>query len=610
MFISQCITSTLPFAALYHLPRRIPRPNRLCACGSITVGRVVVSFAHQQRVRHTWWIGGGRSMEAKAGGNADPVGEEEHAVADESTADEAVAADESAPDTAMTSDEEVAASESKAAEAEEVAQPEVANEALHGYDDMHEIRNLRRTLTDVDLQYAAQPEQSRRIHILGTGNIGKLVAHSLRGIASPPPITLIFHRYRLLEAWQQSKKVITIQDGDFKVPRDGFDVELKADIRREHRVTLEDGQPSVFDFPDEFRPHEAAKILAQQQKENAAHAKERPPPVPRGASAAPIITPRPDSDKPKPKTGPSPGDLFISNDPIHNLIVTTKAALTVSALSAIAHRLLPTSTICFLQNGMGILDDVNKELFPDEATRPNYVQGIITHGVNAPPEAAEIDPFFAVHAGHGTIALGLLPRAGVKLSTDADGRETRIVVPEQWAPSARAFMRTITRTPVLQAVGFTPTELLQLQLEKLAVNSVLNPLTTLVDARNGCLTTNMALTRTMRLLLAETSLVIRSLPELQHVPNLNIRFSPERLGNICISIAETTRDNISSMLADVRGGRRTEIEYINGYIVRRGEEVGIQCVVNYAIMQTVLGKAIVAQREAVEDLPLAGSLNR
>ncbi|KAI7705436.1 hypothetical protein KC353_g12877, partial [Hortaea werneckii] len=80
---------------------------------------------------------------------------------------------------------------------------------------------------DTDYSAAVAPAQlPRRIHMLGTGSIGKLVAHSLRGIPNPPPVSLIFHRYRLLEAWEQGKKVITIEDSGHQEQRGGFDVEL------------------------------------------------------------------------------------------------------------------------------------------------------------------------------------------------------------------------------------------------------------------------------------------------------------------------------------------------------------------------------------------------
>ena len=169
------------------------------------------------------------------------------------------------------------------------------------------------------------------------------------------------------------------------------------------------------------------------------------------------------------------------------------------------------------------------------------------------------------------------------------------------------MLRTLCRAPVLAAVSIPPIELLQAQLEKLAVNAIINPITALVDTRNGGILYNFALNRTMRLLLAEISLVIRSLPELKSIPNVNTRFSSGKLEAMVIAVANKTSQNISSMLADVREGRRTEIEYINGYIVRRGEEIGIKCFMNYLVVQLVKGKRQLIDRERSEELPLSAS---
>jgi 2-dehydropantoate 2-reductase len=436
------------------------------------------------------------------------------------------------------------------------------------------------TLSAMDRQYATHTSVPRRIHILGTGSIGKLVAHSIRGIANPPPVTLLLHKKSLLSAWENSAKEITIQDDGIEVKRKGFEAELLPLVRRQHGVELKDGEPDLYEQEDGLRPHEAAQHKSQD--------------VVRDAFTTGMVEGE-DS-----LAAEEYGVAIAEDDTIHNLIVTTKAAFTVNALANIRHRLAPSSTICFLQNGMGIIEEVNEKLFPDVEDRPNYMQGIITHGVNVPPAVAARDPFYAVHAGHGTIALSLLPskkakRASTDLSRGAE--DIHDTQSELWADTSRYLLRTLTRTPVLCAVGFTPTELLQLQLEKLAVNSVLNPLTVLLDARNGSILYNFAITRNMRLLLAETSLVIRSLPELQNIPNIAKRFSSQRLETLVVSVANTTRDNISSMLADVRAGRQTEVEYINGYIVKRGEEIGIKCVVNYSTMQMVIGKSAVTQRE-------------
>jgi len=457
------------------------------------------------------------------------------------------------------------------------------------------------SISPIVRQYSpTAPDLPRRIHILGTGSIGKLVAHSLRGIANPPPVTLMFHRPKLLTAWKNSIQKLTIQDeGGFKTSRGGFDVELMPEVRRQHGVEVEKDEWQLSDVPG-VRPHEAAQVLQELRREEQLQQEQSQPETSKRTTPPPTV----------PYRRPEKNAYPPSNGPIHNLIVAMKAPHTVAAISAIKHRLLPTSTICFLQNGMGVPDDVSTHCFPDPHTRPTYVQGIITHGVNVPPEVAVRDPFFAVHAGHGTIALGVMPKVGISspsttvMKSGEDEAAAKDSRSDLWAPSARYLLRTLTRTPVLCAVGFTPTELLQHQLEKLAVNSILNPLTSLLDARNGALLHNFALTRTMRLMLAETSLVIRSLPELAGLPHAQTRFSAARLEQLVVSVAERTRGNVSSMLADVRAGRRTEIEWINGYVVRRGEEVGVKAVVNYAMMQAVIGKQMMVWREVEGAVPV------
>jgi 2-dehydropantoate 2-reductase len=125
----------------------------------------------------------------------------------------------------------------------------------------------------------------------------------------------------------------------------------------------------------------------------------------------------------------------------------------------------------------------------------------------------------------------------------------------------------------------------------------------MLDARNGSVLYNYHLTRVMRLLLSEIALVIHSLPELQNVPNVQRRFDTGRLESIVVGVANRTRDNISSMLADVRNDNETEIDYINGWIVKKGEELGIKCFMNYMITLMVKGKRGLIHMELNEGIP-------
>ncbi|KAI4203450.1 MAG: hypothetical protein LQ346_001799 [Caloplaca aetnensis] len=344
-------------------------------------------------------------------------------------------------------------------------------------------------------------------------DIGGFVAHSLAGLPNPPPITLLLSKRSSLRAWYDEGESLRLTTKGLT------DTKSKIDVEYARRPVPAEELQSVDAEPDALSG--------------------------------------------------SPSDP--QKDTIHNLIVSVKAYNTVDAIRRVAHRLTAQSSILFIQNGMGIIEEVNEAVFPDPANRPQYMLGVTSHGVY------ETRRFHLVHGGDGTTALAILPRNidDVKL---------------EFEPSALYLLRTITRSPVLAAVGFAPTDFLQLQIEKLAVNAIINPLTALMGCLNGDLLHRPSISRVVRLLLAEISLVIKSLPELQGVPNVKVRFDIKRLEAQVIGIAQKTAANKSSTLQDISRGKLTEVEYITGYLVRRGEEVGIQCVVNYMLQHMIKAK--------------------
>ncbi|KAL8896480.1 MAG: hypothetical protein Q9192_003073 [Flavoplaca navasiana] len=366
------------------------------------------------------------------------------------------------------------------------------------------------SLTQYLLAQQSTTKVPRRIYILGIGNVGGFVAHSLASLPHPPPITLLLYNQKQLSAWHEQGRSIKLTTHGLLDTKLGFEVES---VRQPDSTTE---YPSTADVSPQL-------------------------------------------------SGPPDADI------IHNLVLSVKAYHTVNALKQVAHRLRPESSILFLQNGMGIIEEVNEQIFPNPEQRPQYLLGIISHGVYS------VGPFSIVHAGAGTIAMAIIPRNIEEIKPAS-------------APSALYLLRTLTRSPVLAAVGFSPTDLLQLQLEKLAVNAIINPLTALYNCVNGGLLRQPSVSRVMRLLLAEISLVIKSLPELEGVPNLSVRFDIRRLEGEVIGIATKTAVNRSSTLEDVRRGGPTEMEYLTGYIVRRGEQVGLQCVMNYMMKHLVLAK--------------------
>jgi 2-dehydropantoate 2-reductase len=368
-------------------------------------------------------------------------------------------------------------------------------------------------------------DEARRIHVLGTGNIGAIVAHALAGLPKPvrPRITLLLHRKSLLSAWRQRGETLDVlryEDGASQ-PRGGIDVELVAP------ETLCDSN---------------------------GHSAER-------------------SSSPSSDVG-----IEHAQGPIHHLIVSVKAAQTVSALSPIKHRLGQTSTILFLQNGMGSPEEAAEKLFPEQHTRPRFMQGIVL------PGGWMVEPFVVRHAGRGNIPVGTIPHL--------QGNEKN----ENGNESSRYLIGTLAQAPAVAAQEVEYTELIQRQLEKLTINVVANPLTAILNEDNRVLVQPQMLPL-IRSLVAETAMIIRSLPELQAVPGVQERFAAQRLEDRVMSYLRGVVGNISSMCQDMRAGKKTEIEYINGYMVKRAKEIGVPCEINAMLLQMVLTKEAVVKEK-------------
>ncbi|GKZ36042.1 2-dehydropantoate 2-reductase (Ketopantoate reductase) (KPA reductase) (KPR) [Aspergillus brasiliensis] len=341
-----------------------------------------------------------------------------------------------------------------------------------------------------------------RIHLIGLGSIGTLIAHSLRSLPAPPPITLLLHRESAYQDFLSGGNKLRLQIGEEGPTQEstGYDSEL---------LQLQD------------------------------HSEESPP--------------------------------------IHHLIVAVKASATIPALRSIQHRLGRHSVICLFQNGLGQIEELNEHLFPDPLTRPTYMFGIMRHGVYIKA------PFEAVLAGlTGSCALGIVD----------DGQQASSSSSSSTASTQSQFLSNrLVEAPIIRCSKLPWMELHQAQLLKLATNCVVNPLTALLDVRNGSLLANPELQEMQRQLLQEISRVFRRLPELQGLPDVQELFSVASLEEQLIGNIEKTASNSSSMREDVRAGRATEIAFINGWIVRRGQELGLDCPTNRCLTQLILAKS-------------------
>lgn len=216
-----------------------------------------------------------------------------------------------------------------------------------------------------------------------------------------------------------------------------------------------------------------------------------------------------------------------------------------SALKNIADSLKKNSAIILAHNGMGTLAELPKEL---ESKHSIYTL-LTTHG------SLRSSPLCITHTGVGSSDIGLLLGA-----------------------SHLNQQQSLTQllNAALPSVNFHP-EIKDKQWLKLAINCVINPLTAINNVNNG--TINSAIYQDS---------IIRLLEEIIAVANTEgVMLDLSELKQKAHEVAQATAKNCSSMRCDVLAKRRSEIDYINGYIHHLGIKHNIATPENTKMWQAV-----------------------
>lgn len=222
------------------------------------------------------------------------------------------------------------------------------------------------------------------------------------------------------------------------------------------------------------------------------------------------------------------------------LLVTTKAGDTAAALQPLLPMLHAGDTVILLQNGMGV-DDWLRQLRPDLL----LLTAITTDGVYRQ------DRNTLVMAGHGVTLIG--------------GEQPEEQLQAQHI--AGLWRQSCAR---VEAVD----DMRQRRWQKLAINCAINPLTARYRCRNGELLDKPDALRTMQALCHEVAAVMKA---------EGLSAEGPQLFDIACQVARQTGANTSSMLADVLAGRPTEIDFMNGFVVRTGEQHHLTSPTNAAI---------------------------
>ena len=219
------------------------------------------------------------------------------------------------------------------------------------------------------------------------------------------------------------------------------------------------------------------------------------------------------------------------------LILFVKAYNTATALESARELVTANTIILTLQNGIGNVESI----------RDAYPQNPIVAGTTA-QGATLLGSGHIRHAGMGETIIG---------GIDANS----------------LFHAKLIKDLFMSA--YIPTEMAEdvkgVLWGKLLINCAINPLTSIMRVPNGQLPKISDLCEVMSRVVEEAEAVARS-------AGITLPYSDPAAK--VMEVCAATAGNRSSMLQDIEAGKKTEINYLNGALVRYGKEAGVAAPVN------------------------------
>lgn len=228
------------------------------------------------------------------------------------------------------------------------------------------------------------------------------------------------------------------------------------------------------------------------------------------------------------------------------VILCLKSYQIAKALKTLAHSINKDCIVILAHNGMGTIEEAANVL-PEKQT---IIAMLTTHG------CLRTGSLTIVHTGIGQSDIGLLSGHLSK------GRQEQL---------------TNLLNQALPDVSFHK-NIVEKQWLKLAINCVINPITAINDMGNGDINQQQF-----------SAQITQLLSEICQVANaVGVELQLEYLHGLVTKVAKATAKNCSSMRCDILADKPTEIDYINGYIHRLGQQYGIATPQNTKLWQQVL----------------------
>ncbi|MGB9839508.1 ketopantoate reductase family protein [Thermovenabulum sp.] len=227
------------------------------------------------------------------------------------------------------------------------------------------------------------------------------------------------------------------------------------------------------------------------------------------------------------------------------VIVFVKSTHTEEAIKNSISLIGEKTVVITLQNGLGNVEKLQKMV-----GEKRVIAGVTSQG------STLIGPAHIRHAGEGETLIG-----------EIDGRIT-----ERLKTIEELFNKAGIKCCIKD-------DIMSLMWSKLIINVGINAITAIIGVKNGEIVNHPASEEILKMAVYEAV-------EVAKAKGIKIVYADpvEKVKEVC----KLTKENISSMLQDIIKKRKTEIDVINGAVVREGEILGIPTPVNKVLTNLVL----------------------
>ncbi|MHA1467463.1 MAG: ketopantoate reductase family protein [Promethearchaeota archaeon] len=239
------------------------------------------------------------------------------------------------------------------------------------------------------------------------------------------------------------------------------------------------------------------------------------------------------------------------------IFLTTKTYDIVTAILEYEKLIDLSKWLVILQNGIG-----NEEVISNYCTKNKIIRIVTSNG------ALLNKPGYVTHTGAGFTKVGI----PFQKILNIEGSELK---------AAQKYLKILSE--LLSFAGIETIivdDIIKECWEKVFVNVGINAIGALTRLKNGEMLENEGIKHIMELAIKEALKVA----ELRSINLSNKDFTA-----LTYDVAKKTSENKNSMLQDILKGKKTEIDFINGRIVKLGEELGINTPVNESLTYLIKG---------------------